>query len=111
MPIYEYQCPHCERREDIYCSVKAKRKAPVCCHGPMERYFSVAGYVIPDIQPYRSMQTGEVIGGRKQHRDHLKQHGLIEVGNEKLPPRKQTPMPDLVPDLRAAIREVRSGRR
>lgn len=111
MPIYEYMCPHCERREDIYCSIKAKRTAPKCCDGSMERYFSAPTMLIPDIQPYRSMQTGEYIGGRAQHRAHLKQHGLIEVGNEKLPPRKQVPMPDLVPDLRAAIREVRSGRR
>lgn len=111
-PIYEWSCPHCERREDTYCSVKEYDKhIPTCCHGKMQRYYSAAGYVIGDIQPYRSMQTGEVIGGRKQHRDHLKQHGLIEVGNERLPQRKPVPMPDLVPDLRAAIREVRRGRR
>jgi hypothetical protein len=77
----------------------------------MERYFSAPTTVIGDIQPYLSMQTGEVIGGRRQHREHLKQHGLIEVGNERLPTRKPEPMPDLVPDLRAAIREVRRGRR
>lgn len=112
MPIYEYECPHCQRREDIYCSMKEHgKKVPSCCHGPMNQIITSSGYVIPDIKPYRSMQTGEVIGGRKQHRDHLRQHGLIEVGNEKLPPRKPEPMPDLVPDLRAAIREVRSGRR
>lgn len=40
--------------------------------------------VINDIQPYKSVITGEVIGGRKQHRDHLRAHGCIEVGNEKL---------------------------
>lgn len=39
-------------------------------------------YVSPDIGPYRSMQTGEVIGSRSKHRDHLKRHALIEVGNE-----------------------------
>lgn len=66
-----------------------------------------APYVIPDIQPYRSMQTGEIIGSRSQHRAHLKQHGLVEVGNEKWPKRKPVPMPDLVPDLKRAIHEVR----
>lgn len=39
--------------------------------------------VIGDIQPYESMITGEMIGGRRQHRDHLKDHNCIEVGNEK----------------------------
>ena len=39
--------------------------------------------VIGDIQPYESMITGERIAGRRQHRDHLKDHNCIEVGNEK----------------------------
>lgn len=111
MPIYEYECPHCERREDFYCSMKEHGKKVPQCHGPMKQIITSPAYAMGDIQPYRSMQTGEYIGGRAQHRAHLKQHGLIEVGNEKMPPRKQVPMPDLVPDLRAAIREVRSGRR
>lgn len=41
-----------------------------------------APYVLGDISPYRSTQTGETISGRAQHREHLKRHGLIEVGNE-----------------------------
>lgn len=40
-------------------------------------------YVMGDIQPYKSMVTGEMIEGRRQHREHLKEHRLIEVGNEK----------------------------
>lgn len=48
--------------------------------------------VIGDIQPYRSMITGEMIHGRRQHREHLRQHGCIEVGNEKLSPRKEAPL-------------------
>ncbi len=46
-------------------------------------------FVMGDIQPYKSMITGEMIQGRRQHREHLRQHGVIEVGNEKLPPPKQ----------------------
>lgn len=38
--------------------------------------------VIKDIEPYRSVIDRSVIGGRKQHRDHLRAHGCIEVGNE-----------------------------
>ena len=38
--------------------------------------------VMPDIQPYRSMVTGEEITSRSRHREHLKQHRLVEVGNE-----------------------------
>ncbi len=43
---------------------------------------SSAPTVITDIEPYQSMVTGEMIGGRRQHREHLRQHGLVEIGNE-----------------------------
>lgn len=69
-----------------------------------------AHHVMPDIQPYRSMQTGEVIGSRSTHRAHLKQHGLIEVGNEKWPERKPVPMDSCVPELRQAVREFQRKR-
>lgn len=39
-------------------------------------------YIMDDIAPYQSMATGEVISSRSRHREHLKVHGLIEVGNE-----------------------------
>lgn len=38
--------------------------------------------IMGDISPYKSMITGEMIQGRRQHREHLKQHNCIEVGNE-----------------------------
>lgn len=38
--------------------------------------------VIRDINPYKSMVTGEVVSGRRAHRDHLKRHNCIEVGND-----------------------------
>ena len=41
-----------------------------------------SAYIVGDIDPYRSMATGEIVGGRRQHREHLREHRLIEVGNE-----------------------------
>ena len=42
-----------------------------------------AGYdVVPDIQPYQSMVTGEIITSRSKHRQHLKDHNMVEVGND-----------------------------
>jgi len=38
--------------------------------------------VVPDIQPYRSMATGEMITSRSQHRAHLRRHNCFEIGNE-----------------------------
>lgn len=59
-------------------------------------------FVLPDTKPYQSMVTGEVIGGRRQHREHLRQHGLIEIGNEK-PVRRQ--VPDTTEQVRQAVHE------
>jgi len=54
-----------------------------------------APLVMPDIQPYRSMVDGSLITSRSRHREHLRAHGVVEVGNEKFPPRKLAPPPGL----------------
>jgi hypothetical protein len=41
-------------------------------------------YIMPDIQPYQSMADGSMITGRRQHREHLRQHNCIEIGNETM---------------------------
>lgn len=52
---------------------------------PKSEYYDKAfdaPMVMSDIQPYKSMVTGEMITSRSAHRDHLRRHQLIEVGNE-----------------------------
>lgn len=44
----------------------------------------IAPYVMPDIRPYQSMIDGSYISSRSRHREHLRQHNCIEVGNEKM---------------------------
>lgn len=51
-----------------------------------------APFVMGELAPYRSMVTGEMIDGRRQHREHLRQHHVIEVGNEKITPRREIPI-------------------
>jgi hypothetical protein len=64
---------------------------------PVEQYAPadpVGPYVMPDIKPYQSMIDGSFIQSRSRHREHLRQHGCIEVGNEKMsnaPPRETPP--------------------
>ena len=45
--------------------------------------------VINDIAPYKSMVTGEMITSRSQHKKHLKQHGMVEVGNDPIREKKE----------------------
>lgn len=66
---------------------------------PADQYVSPheveAPFVMSDIAPYKSMATGEMIMGRRQHREHLKQHRLIEIGNERQKPVARGPDPTL----------------
>ncbi len=61
--------------------------------------------VIPDIEPYQSMVDGRMIQGRRQHREHLRAHQLIEIGDQThyLKPKGYTPAPGLKDTI---IREV-----
>lgn len=53
--------------------LRADKMGPQTKQGPQ---------VVRDLQPYKSMITGEMIDGRKRHRDHLKAHGCVEIGND-----------------------------
>ena len=64
--------------------------------------------VMRDVNEYRSMVTGEMIGGRAQHREHLRTHDLVEIGNEGLKGRRidTDPKPgEIVADLKRAIEQ------
>lgn len=53
---------------------------------PKDEYYSTSEVNAPmvqaDIAGYKSMVTGEWIGSRSTHRQHLKEHRLLEIGNE-----------------------------
>jgi len=83
MPIYAIRCPECGHAEDVYRTVAQMDDLPDHCGVKMRRMIC-APMVVADIQPYKSMVTGEMITSRSQHRRHLVQHGVTEVGNEKM---------------------------
>lgn len=41
-------------------------------------------YVMEDMKEYKSPLDGTIITSRSKHKAHKRQHGVIEVGNEKL---------------------------
>ncbi len=104
MPIYRAIC-QCGHAEDVFRPVSQYDDLPFHCGLKMSRAIT-APHVIPDIQPYRSMATGQYIEGRRQHRDHLKQHGLIEVGNETPKPRPPVELGGIKQDLAEAVHKV-----
>jgi hypothetical protein len=56
--------------------------------------------IIKDIEPYRSMVDGSMVSSRSAHRDHLKAHDCVEIGNEKVGPR---PRPDIIADIQRDV--------
>jgi hypothetical protein len=81
MPIYHIGCGKCGAEQDIYRTVSQYDDLPDCCGEKMSRLVT-APYVIGDIQPYRSMITGELITSRSRHAEHLREHNCVEIGNE-----------------------------
>lgn len=66
---------------------------------------SIAPAVMRDVDPYRSIVTREMVGGRAQHREHLKRHDLVEIGTERMAPRKpiESSSEEIVNDIKRAI--------
>ncbi len=66
----------------VYCQVQRK-VVPVGekirTSGP--RSDLPAPYIQPGFAPYRSMATNEIIDDRGQHRAHLREHDLQEIGD------------------------------
>ena len=105
MPIYLMHCDSCHAEKDLYRSVaKMDEDLPNCCGKQMRRKIC-APYVVADIQPYQSMATGEMITSRSRHKQHLKDHGLVEIGNEK--PKQQ--VVEKPRDIKKDLHEVMTG--
>lgn len=49
----------------------------------------LSAYIIRDMEPYKSPIDGTMITSRSHHRNHKKQHNVIEVGNERMPSRSR----------------------
>lgn len=72
-----------------------------------------APMVMADIKPYKSMIDGSEITSRSRHREHLRLHLCVEVGNETkyLQPKPLTSPPGLKETIIRATEQVLSKRR
>lgn len=89
-----------------YYDLKAARQAA------SKRSFAVpTPQVMKDIEPYQSMITGERITSRSHHREHLRDHECVEVGNDKpvikrAPPKRSAKeKADSIAQIKAVARE------
>jgi len=66
-------------------------------------------YVVRDIGEYTSPIDNSRITSRSAHREHLKLHDVIEVGNERLPaPRPNLPTVSFGESIKQRLEEVRA---
>ena len=63
-------------------------------------------HVMSDIDPFVSPIDNQVIGGRRQKREHMKFHGVIDVGNDMGTQKKR----DIPPGLKQDIADAYYGR-
>ena len=75
-----------ERGELVYLNPKYQ--------APKRSEIVAAPYFMKDISEYKSPLDGQMITTRSQHRDHMREHGVIEVGNERMPTAKAEPKVD-----------------
>lgn len=83
-----------------YYTLKAARNA--------SRARSELGFpmVMGDTPEYRSIIDGSLIGSRSHHREHLKAHDCVEVGNEwKKPPKSELTRADRIADIKRSMGE------
>lgn len=60
-------------------------------------------HIMPEIEPYQSQITGEMITSRAKHQEHLRRHGYQEIGNDKSLHKPYTGMPDAAPQQRKEL--------
>ena len=99
--ISKYNCVECGKR--FFKQIDNKETGdPQPCHtcGTMSEWVpkTQPPAVMSDIAPYQSQQTGQMITSRSQHRAHMREHKLIEVGTENL--EKHISKPDNSKDVK-----------
>lgn len=75
--------------------------------GDLSGYSSAGPMIIRDMAEFVSVVDGSVITSRSTHREHMKRHELIEVGNERMT-RREVQLPRAGHDIKRALEQLRS---
>lgn len=106
MPVYPVKC-ECGHIEEVFRTLKDHGDWPDHCGVKMSRHLTPTN-VMADMAEYRSPLDGSIVRSRKHHRNHMRKHGVIEVGNEKLkkPMKKEYSQAGLRDDIHGAINDL-----
>lgn len=64
--------------------------------------------IMRDIGEYTSVVDGSRISSRSQHREHIRAHGLIEIGNERFPQRTENAPTGIGKDIKRSIEQLKA---
>jgi len=84
MPIYSYKCKECETVIDQYNTIDDRHKGPAC-HGSMKLQI-MPTQLAPvlgggDFQGYMCPVTDKFVTSRKERRNIMAEHNLVEKGD------------------------------
>lgn len=96
----EYPPEHVGKRTYVTCQgIKGYSVPKIYCYYYQGKYYLMGDdapeapsgpMVMRDLEAYKSPIDGSMITSRSQHRAHMRQHGVIEMGNEY--PKQQAPV-------------------
>jgi len=104
----------------VYCCSVCRNKVPIgnwCCNPrPPARDWTIEKppMIMRPFEPYTSIATGKRINSREDHKNMLRDHDLIEVGNEIDYMEREKAKKDRQPlvkaeDIKEAIDQLESG--
>lgn len=82
-------------RDEYYASLPPRERAPM---------------VMRDIGDHISPLDGTAITSRSQLREHMKRHGVEQVGTEKMRPNRPKPLPDPRIAVKETLEKIEAGR-
>ena len=94
MPIYRYKC-ECGQEYDEFRKIDNRNDSPICLCGKKTELRIMPTSIKADIEPYMTAandkRTGEpvYITSGKQHREFLRRNDYVELGNDRITPRKK----------------------
>ncbi len=86
MPIYTYKCVICDRVTDQYNTIAERKSSPACECGHATELVIMSTQIAPilgggDFQGYKCPVTDEWVTSRRQRRNIMAEHNLIETGD------------------------------
>ena len=88
-PLYSYKCGKCNKAKDQYNSIDARHNCPACECGGETKLSIMPTQIAPilgggDFPGYMCPVTDTYITSRKQRRNIMAEHDLIEKGDGRL---------------------------